>query len=62
MISKDINKLSLNPNPNTDDKVMVLKRKSFMMTATMSNDDNIDDNDINSMMAVLLSDGIKQQR
>jgi len=33
-----------------------------MMTATMSNDDNIDDNDINSMMAVLLSDDIKRQR
>lgn len=33
-----------------------------MMTATMSNDDNINDNDINSMMAVLLSDDIKRQR
>ena len=33
-----------------------------MMTATMSNDDNIDDNDINSMIAVLLSDDIKRQR
>ena len=33
-----------------------------MMTATMPNDDNIDDNDINSMMTVLLSDDIKRQR
>ena len=32
-----------------------------MMTATMSNDDNIHDNDINSMMAALLSDDIKRQ-
>ena len=39
MISKDINKLSLNPNPNpnTDDKVIVLKRKSFMIPNDDSN-------------------------
>lgn len=37
MISKDINKLSLNPNPNTDDKVLVLKRKSFMIPNDDSN-------------------------